>query len=108
MWWWSNYGVTGWMFFGPMMMLVFMAMLMFGMFFVIRATRHRKSAFWQDEPAADGHSAFERYRADTLQRFDEEQRQFQEFFAHLRMAKNKGEFDQFGRTSKSDQFFGES
>jgi len=130
MWWWSNYGPTGWMFFGPMMMLVFMAVLMAGMFFVMRAMhRHRSevvgtsstdmcgvaispshdhSAPWRDEPPDDGHSAFERDSAETLQRLDEEQRQFQEFFVQLRMAKNKGEFDQFGRTSKSDQFFGES
>jgi hypothetical protein len=40
MWWWSNYGPTGWMFFGPMIMLVFMAMLMTGTFFVMR-TMHR-------------------------------------------------------------------
>ena len=95
MWWWSNYGVTGWMFFGPMMMLVFMAMFTFGIFFAVRATWYRKSAFWRNEPPASGHSAFERYRTDTLQRLDEEQRQFQEFFVQLRMAKDKAEFDQF-------------
>ena len=42
-----------------------------------------------------GHSAFEEYRAQTLQRLDQEQREFQEFIARLRAAKDKEEFEQF-------------
>jgi hypothetical protein len=108
MWWWSNYGPTGWMFFGPMIMLVFTAMLMTGMFFVMRTMhRHRsetagtsstgmsgvgvwpshdRSAAWQTEPPGDGHSAFEK--------LDEERRQFEGFMAQLRMPEDKAEFDQ--------------
>jgi hypothetical protein len=33
MWWWSGYGPTPWMFVGPIMMLVFMAICLAGMFF---------------------------------------------------------------------------
>jgi Protein of unknown function (DUF2852) len=49
------------------------------------------------QPAStnDGHSAFEKYREKTLQRLDQEQREFQEFIVQLRRAKDKAEFEQF-------------
>jgi hypothetical protein len=43
----------------------------------------------------DGHSAFDESRAETLRRLEQEQVEFQEFVDHLRMAKDKAEFDQF-------------
>ncbi|SFR03957.1 DUF2852 domain-containing protein [Poseidonocella sedimentorum] len=42
-----------------------------------------------------GNSAFDSYKADTLQRLQDEQRQFEEFLERLRDAKDKAEFDQF-------------
>lgn len=42
-----------------------------------------------------GNRAFDDYRAQTLQRLEEEQREFREFLKRLRMAKDKAEFDQF-------------
>jgi len=42
-----------------------------------------------------GHSAFAEYRAETLQRLENEQREFQQFVGRLRVAKDKAEFDQF-------------
>jgi hypothetical protein len=42
-----------------------------------------------------GNRAFDEYRADTLRRLEEEQREFREFLERLRMAKDKAEFDQF-------------
>ena len=44
---------------------------------------------------SSGNRAFDEYRADTLQRLEEEQREFREFLQRLRMAKDKAEFDQF-------------
>lgn len=49
--------------------------------------------FWQ--PPASGNRAFDDYRAETLRRLEEEQREFQEFLVRLREAKDKAEFDQF-------------
>jgi Protein of unknown function (DUF2852) len=46
-------------------------------------------------PSASGNRAFDEYRAATLRRLDEEQREFREFLTQLRMAKDKAEFDQF-------------
>lgn len=98
------------------MMLVFIAICFAGMFFMMRAMqRHRNETavmsstgvcgigVWPSgrntsggmEASAIGHFAFEEYRAQTLQRLDQEQREFQEFIARLRAAKDKEEFEQF-------------
>jgi hypothetical protein len=42
-----------------------------------------------------GNRAFDEYRADTLRRLEDEQREFLEFLDRLRHAKDKAEFDQF-------------
>jgi hypothetical protein len=42
-----------------------------------------------------GNRAFDEYRADTLRRLEDEQREFLEFLERLRHAKDKAEFDQF-------------
>jgi hypothetical protein len=42
-----------------------------------------------------GNRAFDEYRAETLRRLEEEQREFMEFLDRLRRAKDKVEFDQF-------------
>lgn len=44
---------------------------------------------------SSGNRAFDEYRSQTLQRLEEEQREFREFLKRLRMAKDKAEFDQF-------------
>jgi hypothetical protein len=51
--------------------------------------------WWQPSPRQSGNRAFDEYRQETLRRLEEEQREFQEFLARLRMAKDKAEFDQF-------------
>ena len=45
--------------------------------------------------ASSGNRAFDEYRAETLRRLEEEQREFIEFLDCLRHAKDKAEFDQF-------------
>ena len=42
-----------------------------------------------------GNGAFDEYRAETLKRLEEEQKEFLEFLERLRQAKDKAEFDQF-------------
>lgn len=44
---------------------------------------------------SSGNSAFDEYRAETLRRLEEEQREFKEFLERLRFARDKNEFDQF-------------
>ena len=56
-------------------------------------SRMGEGGFWQ--PPSSGNKAFDDYRAETLRRLEDEQREFQEFLERLRFAKDKSEFDQF-------------
>jgi hypothetical protein len=47
------------------------------------------------EPQSRNSRAFAEYRADTLRRLEEEEREFHEFLSRLRMAKDRAEFEQF-------------
>ncbi len=47
------------------------------------------------QPGSSGNRAFDEYRAETLNRLEEEQREFKEFLERLRFAKDRAEFDQF-------------
>jgi hypothetical protein len=49
---------------------------------------------WSHHPSS-GNRAFDDYRAETLRRLEDEQREFRDFLDRLRMAKDKAEFDQF-------------
>ncbi|MEA2969677.1 MAG: hypothetical protein QOE78_2938 [Alphaproteobacteria bacterium] len=55
----------------------------------------RQAGTWWPPSRSSGNRAFDEYRQDTLQRLEEEQREFHDFLARLRMAKDKAEFDQF-------------
>jgi hypothetical protein len=44
---------------------------------------------------SSGNRAFDDYRAETLRRLEDEQREFKEFLERLRFAKDRAEFDQF-------------
>ena len=46
-------------------------------------------------PPSSGNHAFDEYRNQTLQRLEEEQREFAAFLERLRFARDKSEFDQF-------------
>lgn len=48
-------------------------------------------------PAApvSGNAAFDEYRAETLRRLEDEQKEFVDYLERLRQAKDKAEFDQF-------------
>ena len=50
---------------------------------------------WWGTPPSSGNRAFDEYRSETLQRLEEEQREFKEFLGRLRHAKDKEEFDAF-------------
>jgi hypothetical protein len=51
--------------------------------------------WWQPQPRSSGNRAFDEYRAETLRRLEDEQKEFHDFLDRLRMAKDKQEFDQF-------------
>ncbi|MGO9743517.1 MAG: DUF2852 domain-containing protein [Roseiarcus sp.] len=44
---------------------------------------------------SSGNVAFDDYRAETLKRLQDEQREFEDFLARLRFAKDRAEFDEF-------------
>ena len=46
-------------------------------------------------PKASGNNAFDEYREETLRRLEDERKDFRDFLARLRHAKDKAEFDQF-------------
>jgi uncharacterized protein DUF2852 len=50
---------------------------------------------WWRQPPTSGNRTFDEYRAETLRRLEQEERDFHDFLARLRMAKDKAEFDQF-------------
>jgi Protein of unknown function (DUF2852) len=51
--------------------------------------------WWGMRSSSTGNRAFDEYRAETLRRLEDEQREFKEFLNRLRHAKDKAEFDQF-------------
>jgi hypothetical protein len=53
------------------------------------------SGCWSAAGPSSGNRAFDEYRAETLRRLEEEQREFKEFLQRLRFAKDREEFDQF-------------
>jgi hypothetical protein len=57
--------------------------------------RERMGGFGPRGFPSSGNAAFDEYRADTLKRLEEEQREFRDFLERLRFAKDKTEFDQF-------------
>jgi hypothetical protein len=44
---------------------------------------------------SSGNAAFDEYKAETLKRLEDEQKEFVEYLEKLRAAKDKAEFDQF-------------
>ena len=47
---------------------------------------------WRNQPSSENR-AFDEYRADTLRRLEDEQREFKEFLQRLRVAKDRAELD---------------
>lgn len=59
------------------------------------ADRLREAQQWWRQQPSSGNHAFDEYRAETLRRLEEEQREFRDFLERLRFARDKTEFDQF-------------
>jgi hypothetical protein len=52
---------------------------------------------------SSGNRAFDEYKADTIRRLEEEQREFREFLDRLKMSKDKAEFDDFMNERRNRQ-----
>jgi hypothetical protein len=50
---------------------------------------------WWGTPQSSGNRAFDDYRRETINRLEDEQREFKEFLERLRLAKDREQFDQF-------------
>lgn len=57
--------------------------------------REEWTGSWQGPKHSSGNAAFDEYRSDTLRRLEDEEKEFHDFLARLRQAKDRAEFDQF-------------
>jgi hypothetical protein len=57
--------------------------------------RHWACGGRRQDPPPSGNAAFDEYRAETLRRLEEEQKEFLAYLERLRKARDKAEFDQF-------------
>jgi hypothetical protein len=99
---WIALAIVGFVFWWPLGLLILAYTLWSGKmgccgmnFGRWRDDTSRRAQDWWREPRTSGNQAFDEYRAATLRRLEEEQREFREFLSRLRMAKDKAEFDQF-------------
>ena len=61
---------------------------------------HRRRDDWRGRWDAgtgrgSGNAAFDEYRTETIRRLEDEEKEFHDFLARLRQAKDRAEFDQF-------------
>lgn len=89
---WIALMVISFIFFWPVGLLV--------LAFLIWSNRMGKRSKWKCRGnkfgfASSGNSAFDNYKAQTLSRLKDEQKEFEAFLKRLRDAKDKAEFDQF-------------
>lgn len=95
---WIAAMVLGFIFFWPIGLALLAYMIwskkMFGTCSHSRS-RHRNGWSNRHMSKSSGNSAFDAYKADMLNRLEQEQVEFQAFLERLRAAKDKAEFDQF-------------
>ncbi|WP_299928319.1 DUF2852 domain-containing protein [uncultured Pelagimonas sp.] len=95
---WIAAMVLGFIFFWPVG-LALLAYMIWSKRMFSKSCRHsshraaRRTAWSAMKPS--GNTAFDAYKADTLQRLQDEQDAFEAFLERLREAKDKTEFDQF-------------
>jgi hypothetical protein len=61
----------------------------------LRGRMEQRGGEWWRSQSSSGNRAFDEYKEQTLQRLEEEQREFREFLDRLRFSKDRAEFDQF-------------
>ena len=94
---WIAAMVLGFVFFWPVGLALLFYMIWSKRMFSKSCRSSRKS--WNRHGMSalttTGNSAFDAYKADTLERLEREQHEFESFLERLREAKDKAEFDQF-------------
>ncbi|ATG36039.1 MULTISPECIES: DUF2852 domain-containing protein [Phaeobacter] len=94
---WIAAMVLGFVFFWPVGLALLFYMIWSKRMFSKSCSTRRKS--WarhgMSAMTPSGNSAFDAYKADTLQRLEQEQHDFEAFLQRLRAAKDKSEFDEF-------------
>jgi len=102
---WIAAMVLGFVFFWPLGLALLAYMIWSKRMFTGSCSRKNR---WKSKgfspTSTTGNSAFDAYKADTLRRLEDEQRDFESFLERLREAKDKAEFDQFidERARKAD------
>ncbi len=98
--------VLGFIFFWPVGLALLFYMIWSKRMFAGSCRKNRRMSRHHNRHAmhSSGNTAFDAYKADTLQRLEEEQGKFSDFLQRLRDAKDKSEFDDFmdERAKKSD------
>ena len=92
---WIAAMVLGFVFFWPVGLAILFYMIWSKRMFHKGCSRKSWSHRGMGAMTRTGNSAFDAYKADTLERLEREQRDFEAFLERLREAKDKAEFDQF-------------
>lgn len=89
--WWTEYQHISSPFFAPMMWFVLMVVCTAGAFLVMGTGKMQHTG---PRLPTDGLGTFEDDRNETMQRADQDEKEFMAFMSHLRAARDKAEFDQ--------------
>ncbi len=92
---WIAAMVLGFIFFWPVGLAILAYMIWSKRMFSGKGAARRSSSHAHVGFSSSGNSAFDAYKADTIQRLQDEQDAFEAFLERLREAKDKTEFDQF-------------
>jgi len=96
---WIATMVLGFIFFWPVGLAVLAYMIWSKRMFSKSCRSNGRHSHWKQRHygmhSTTGNRAFDAYKADTLRRLEEEQRDFESFLERLREAKDKAEFDEF-------------
>ena len=92
---WIALMVLGFVFFWPVGLALLFYMIWSKRMFNKSCSRRAHWRHHSGPYSTTGNSAFDAYKADTLRRLEDEQREFESFLERLREAKDKAEFDQF-------------
>jgi hypothetical protein len=92
---WIAAMVLGFVFVWPLGLALLFYMIWSKRMFSKSCTRRSRRCHRVAHMRPTGNVAFDTYKADTLQRLEDEQEKFMNFLERLREAKDKSEFDQF-------------
>ncbi len=103
---WIAAMVLGFVFFWPVGLALLFYMIWSKRMFSKSCTHRTRRGHAMAHLRPTGNVAFDTYKAETLQRLEDEQEKFVAFLERLREAKDKSEFDQFmderARTARED------